>query len=288
MIINRFAACQVTGKIVPELRWYILAVDLLYAAFLGLIAGLIPVYLGIAPWGALRRAGVAVRTVLISFAIGVLLFLFVDVFNEAMSLGSSVGVVLGGTLVVSGLVIGLLGLAAFESIRIRSHHRQKGYHPEQVKPDKGSQPVQASISFAYLIALGIGLHNLGEGLAIGSAYAAGAIALTTLLIVGFALHNGTEGFGIVAPLGKANLRPRDPILMGLIAGGPTILGALIGAVFYSDALAALFFALAAGAILYVVIELVPIAYTREHRHLILIGVTIGIIAMYLTELLLSV
>jgi ZIP family zinc transporter len=265
-----------------------LAADLLYAAFLGLIAGLIPVYLGIAPFSAIRKTGVVLRTALISFAIGVLLFLFVDVFHEAMSLGGSVGDVMGGVLVVAGLVTGLLGLTVFESIRIRTRPRQRGYHPEPSNSEKGSAPVQASVSFAYLIALGIGLHNLGEGLAIGSAYAAGAVALSTLLIIGFALHNGTEGFGIVAPLGKAKVRLRDPILMGLIAGGPTIIGAILGAVFYSDALAALFFALAAGAILYVVIELVPIAYTREHRHLILVGVTIGIIVMYLTELLLSV
>lgn len=265
-----------------------MAVDLLYAAFLGLIAGLIPVYLGIAPLGALRKVGVVVRTIIISFAIGILLFLFVDVFNESMNLGASTGLVTGAILVVSGLGVGLLGLATFESIRTKSRHRQRGYHPEPASSGKNSSPIQAGVSFAYLIALGIGLHNLGEGLAIGSAYAAGAVSLSTLLIVGFALHNGTEGFGIVAPLGKTTVRMRDPVLMGLIAGGPTIIGAILGAVFYSDALAALFFALAAGAILYVVIELVPIAYTREHSHLILVGVTIGIIAMYLTELLLSV
>ncbi|WXG44349.1 MAG: ZIP family metal transporter [Promethearchaeati archaeon SRVP18_Atabeyarchaeia-1] len=265
-----------------------MSVDPFYAAFLGVVAGLIPVYLGIAPWRALRKTSEGVRTFLISFAIGVLLFLFVDVFHESEVLAESSGAMLGGALVVSGFVVGLLGLAVYESIRGRSHKHPRGYHPDVSQPDKDSKTPQASVSFAYLIALGIGLHNLGEGLAIGSSYAAGAVTLSYLLIIGFALHNGTEGFGIVAPIAKAEVRTRDPILIGLIAGGPTVLGAVLGALFYSDMLATLFFALAAGAILYVVIELIPIAYTREHKHLILVGVTIGMIVMYLTELLLSI
>jgi ZIP family zinc transporter len=170
-------------------------------------------------------------------------------------------------------------------LRDRRRAHVKGYHPERVDSGETKRSVQATMSLPYMVALGIGLHNLGEGLAIGSAFAAGEITLSYLLIVGFALHNGTEGFGIVASIPKDHTRIRDPIFMGLIAGSPTAIGSVIGAVFYSAALSVLFLGLAAGAILYVVVELIPVAYTREHRHLILVGITLGIAVMYLTELL---
>nr|MDO8132965.1 ZIP family metal transporter [Candidatus Njordarchaeum guaymaensis] len=264
-----------------------MAVDLAYAALLGVVSGLIPVYLGIAPWGAIKKSGVVARTVLISFAIGVLLFLFVDVFHEAQEGAELVGTGVGQGLLLAGFVTGLLGLAVYESLRGRRRAHVKGYHPERVESQGEKKSIRATVSFAYLIALGIGLHNLGEGLAIGSAYAAGQVTLSYLLIIGFALHNGTEGFGIIASIPKDHTRLRDPVLMGLIAGAPTALGSMIGAVLYSVALSVLFLALASGAILYVVVELIPVAYTREHRHLILVGITLGIVMMYLTDLLLS-
>lgn len=265
-----------------------MAVDLLYAALLGVVASLIPVYIGIAPINAIRRSGASTKIILISIAVGILLFLFADVFNQAASLAESVTSLLGAALLLAGLITGLLGLTLYESIRARGRRREKGYHVEVIEEEAEKRSAQSRISLAYLIALGIGLHNLGEGLAIGSAYAAGQISLSYLLIIGFALHNGTEGFGIVAPLPKGSLRIRDPILMGFIAGAPAVLGSFMGAAFYSVEIAVLFFALAAGAILYVVVELTPIVYTKEHRHLVLVGITIGIIAMYLTDLLLGV
>jgi ZIP family zinc transporter len=264
-----------------------MSVDLVYAAFLGIIAGVIPVYLGIAPWNAIKKSGVVARTILISFATGVLLFLFVEVFHDASEGAEIVGAGVGQTLLLAGLVTGLLGLAAYEMLRDRRRTHVKGYHPEKVGPQEAKKSVEATLSLPYMVALGIGLHNLGEGLAIGSAYAAGQITLSYLLIVGFALHNGTEGFGIVASIPEGHTRMRDPLLMGLIAGSPTAIGSMIGAVFYSAAIAVLFLGLAAGAILYVVVELIPVAYTREHRHLILVGITLGLVVMYLTELLLG-
>ncbi len=265
-----------------------MAVDLLYAAFLGVVASLIPVYIGIAPVNAIRRSGASTRIILISTAVGILLFLFADVFNQAASLAKSVTSVLGAALLLAGLITGLLGLTLYESIRARGRKHEKGYHVETIEEEAEKRSAQSRISLAYLIALGIGLHNLGEGLAIGSAYAAGQIPLSYLLIIGFALHNGTEGFGIVAPLPKGSLRIRDPILMGFVAGAPAVLGSVLGAAFYSTEIAVLFFALAAGAILYVVVELTPIVYTKEHRHLVLVGITLGIVAMYVTDLLLGV
>nr|MDO8098610.1 ZIP family metal transporter [Candidatus Njordarchaeota archaeon] len=264
-----------------------MSLDLMYAAFLGLVAGLIPVYLGIAPWSAIRKSGVVARSGLISFATGVLLFLFVEVFHDAAEGAAIVGAGAGQALLLAGLITGLLGLTAYEMLRDGRRTHAKGYHPERVNSKEAERSIRATISLPYMVALGIGLHNLGEGLAIGSAFAAGEITLSYLLVVGFALHNGTEGFGIVASIPKDHTRLRDPILMGLIAGSPTVIGSVIGAVFYSAALAVLFLGLAAGAILYVIVELIPVAYTREHRHLVLVGITLGIVIMYLTELLLG-
>jgi ZIP family zinc transporter len=262
-----------------------MGVDLVYAALLGVIASLIPVYLGIIPLGAIRKSGASTRIILISVALGILIFLFADVFHEAGSLAGSLDIASGTILVLSGLIVGLLGLTLYEAIRARGRRPHKGYHVEVVERNEEKATMKNRISLAYMISLGIGLHNLGEGLAIGSAYAAGQITLSYLLIVGFALHNGTEGFGIVAPLPKGTLRLRDPIFMGFLAGAPAVLGSVIGAAFYSVALAAFFFALAAGAIIYVVFELAPIVYTKEHRHLPLVGLTMGLVAMYLTQLL---
>ncbi len=249
---------------------------------------MIPVYIGVAPVRAIRNTSASTKIILISIAVGILLFLFADVFNQAGSLAESVGGGLGAVLLLAGLITGLLGLTLYESIRVRGQRHAKGYHVEVIDEEAEKQSVHSRISLAYLIALDIGLHNLGEGLAIGSAYAAGQISLSYILIIGFALHNGTEGFGIVAPLPKGFLRIRDPILMAFIAGAPVVLGSIMGAAFYSVEMAVLFFALAAGAILYVVVELTPIVYTKEHRHLVLVGITIGIVTMYMTDLLLGV
>jgi ZIP family zinc transporter len=136
---------------------------------------------------------------------------------------------------------------------------------------------------AYMIALGIGMHNLGEGLALGASYAAGAISLTTILVVGFAIHNATEGMGITGPISDFPLDMKDPFIMGFIAGFPTLLGSIIGSLAYSEQIGPLFFAAASGALLYVIIELLKISYSPKNTF---IGITVGIILMYFTGLLL--
>lgn len=128
------------------------------------------------------------------------------------------------------------------------------------------------------------MHNLGEGLALGAAYAAGQFALTTLLVVGFALHNGTEGIAISGPVSDIPVRARELVLMGFLAGFSTIIGSAIGASFYSDFAGALFFSIAAGALLYVVVELLRRAQSSRST---LAGLLIGILLMYFTDLLLS-
>ena len=142
---------------------------------------------------------------------------------------------------------------------------------------------------ATLIALGIGIHNLGEGLAIGTAYATGEIALGSFLVLGFLLHNTTEGLGIVAPLAKERPRFRDLLLLGALAGVPTVLGAWVGGFTYSPVWSTLFFAIGAGAIAQVVFELWRL-FARQGglaRPLNAAGLLTGLLVMYATGLLVT-
>src|SRR3989338_9696918 len=149
-----------------------------------------------------------------------------------------------------------------------------------------------SYLFSYLIALGIGLHNLGEGLAIGSAYAIGELSLGTLLVVGFMIHNVTEGLAIVAPVAKLftswKTYIKHLILLGLLAGGPTIIGAWIGGFAYSATLALLFLAIGMGAIFQVVYELIKYISKDSLDSLFnatnSAGFIIGILILYATGL----
>jgi zinc transporter ZupT len=143
-----------------------------------------------------------------------------------------------------------------------------------------------------MISIGIGLHNLGEGLAIGSAYAIGSLALGTFLVIGFAIHNTTEGLAIVAPLAKGDRPPvRRLLLLGLIAGAPAILGAVIGASVYNQEAATFLIGVGVGAIIQVIGQLVPSIRDRSgtalHPHSIA-GVLVGVLFMYATSLLISV
>jgi ZIP family zinc transporter len=144
---------------------------------------------------------------------------------------------------------------------------------------------------ALLIAVGIGLHNFAEGLAIGQSAAAGQIALATLLVIGFALHNATEGFGITAPLaGDIDLDglPRRPswgllLTLGLIGGGPTFLGTAVGHSFTSEPVSVLFLTLAAGSIIYVVCQLLGVAAKAKRSDLLGYGLVVGLLAGFLTD-----
>jgi ZIP family zinc transporter len=147
----------------------------------------------------------------------------------------------------------------------------------------------AARRLSLLIAVGIGLHNFGEGLAIGGSAASGAIGLATILVIGFALHNGTEGFGIVAPLAAENDRPSWGflLLMGLIGGGPTFVGTAVGRQFTSDAMSVIFLTLAAGSILYVVIQLLGVAHKNGKKNLIYWGVLLGLSAGFVTDMVVT-
>jgi len=251
--------------------------DLIYSIWLGLVAGVIPVYLGLIPLPLFRKLSASRRNLLISFSAGILLFLFADVTVEAAELAASASI--GPILYSIGLIFGLASPAVISYTK-----RRNAVHAES-SPVSETAKNGAKFLTAYTISMGIGLHNFGEGLALGSAYASSQFALTTVLVIGFALHNGTEGIGIAGPVSNIPLRIRQPLLLGFIAGFPTVLGSLVGSVAYSDLIGALFFSAAAGALLYVIVELLRISYSPKRTF---VGIVIGILLMYFTGLLVSV
>jgi zinc transporter ZupT len=160
---------------------------------------------------------------------------------------------------------------------------------------EGSRGGASPWRLAFLVALGIGLHNLGEGLAIGSAYAIGSLALGAALIVGFAIHNTTEGLAIVAPVAQGRRKPEANLKrlagLGLLAGAPAVLGAWIGASAFNPSLAAFMFGLGAGAIAQVIVQIAPSVRDSSGRllhPLAVAGLLAGIAVMFTTSLLISI
>jgi len=206
---------------------------------LGLYVGVIPVLLGLLWFPFLSRLKGKGYLFLLSLTIGLLLFLGFDTLAESILLTTKLPDAFNG--------VGLLVIGFFSAILILSAVSYKTEFHFAKKSDQYKAMV-----WAYLIALGIGLHNLGEGLAIGSAYALGEVALGATLVIGFMLHNVTEGIAIISPLTHGEGRIKrilgHLILMGLLAGAPTILGSLIGGFAYSPVYGVLFLAIGAGAI----------------------------------------
>jgi zinc transporter, ZIP family len=243
-------------------------------AMLGVYVGVIPVLLGLLWLPFMRSIDRKWVDFFLSLTIGLLVFLAVDALAEALELSGRVaGAFQGLSLVLVGLVGTPLAIAAL------------GQWRRDAK--KGLSPLYVSM----LIALAIGLHNLGEGLAIGAAYSTGAISLGTFLVLGFLLHNTTEGLGIVAPIANERTRVRDLALLGLLAGGPTIIGTWIGGFTYSPVLLTLFFAIGAGAIVQVVYEIWKLFARRTEGGLAAplnaVGLLAGLAIMYVTGLLVT-
>ncbi|MFE5039029.1 ZIP family metal transporter [Streptomyces sp. NPDC056683] len=257
-------------------------------ALLGAIAGF-TIYLGL-PLGRLRTPTPRLKAGLNAVAIGILIFLVWDVLTHAWepvdeALGKHIWgtVASGGSTLVAGLTIGLAGLVHYDGWIAR--RREAAARPAgpgaaasaELAPKTRSQ----AASLALMIATGIGLHNFAEGLAIGNSAAQGELSLALLLIIGFGLHNATEGFGIVAPLAAEGERPSwvSLLSLGLIGGGPTFLGTLVGQHLVNDTLSIAFLGLAAGSILYVVIELLAVARKTGLKTLttwcILLGLLLG-------------
>jgi zinc transporter ZupT len=246
-------------------------VDIVYAIMLGFVAGVIPVYLGLLPVPFFRRLSRPKRDLLISFSLGILLFLFVDVTAEAVKISEQT--MYSPILFAVGLVVGL-GVPLAVSLRRRKD--------DTFAMDKD---VSAKFFTAYVISVAIGLHNLGEGLAIGAAYASGQLGLTTVLVIGFIIHNGTEGMAISGPISETRIKTKELLLMGFLAGAPTILGSVFGSILYSNLVSAFFFSTAAGALLYVIMAIVK--GTTLSPKSAFTGVVIGILLMYFTDLLLA-
>ena len=245
-------------------------------ALIGLYVGILPVLLGMLFLPYLRTAHEGVVRFFLALTIGLLGFLAVDAFIEGQEIAAEGSGALGGVeLLFVGAAVSYLGLTAVD-------RWLKGRREGATSP----------FVLALLVAIGIGLHNLGEGLAIGTAYAIGELALGAFLIFGFALHNTTEGLAIVAPLAK-RVQTSVPrlALLGLIAGGPAILGALIGAAAPNADLAAFLLGLGVGAIVQVIVQIAPSIRDAAGRHLhpaSVGGILAGVAVMYFTGLLVSV
>jgi len=275
---------------------------------LGAVAGM-TILLGM-PIGRLKDPRPGLRTFLNAVAVGVLVFIFYDVLAHALdpisvaiapSAGrhvQDVAKALGFTaLLFGGLAIGLLGLVAVDrSIRRRRAIGVDGPGAtlaESARPATSARPHvfirSRSHEMALFIALGIGLHNFAEGLAIGQSAARGAIGFAVVLVVGFAVHNATEGFGITAPMAGDVDRPTWGFLLvvAVIAGGPTILGTAVGRFVTSEAVSVAFLALAAGSILYVVVQLIKVSARGGHAELFLVGILAGLIMGLVTDLIVT-
>jgi ZIP family zinc transporter len=243
-------------------------------ALLGLYAGVIPVFIGLLWLPFVRSIPQRWIDFFLSLTIGLLVFLGVDAAEEALETAAFVpGAYQGLALVVFGLLGTPLIIGALSEWRA------------------GVRGGRSPLWVAALIAFGIGLHNLGEGLAIGTSYATGEIALGTFLVIGFLLHNTTEGLGIVTPLAGERPKLGTLVLLGAVAGVPTVIGAWIGGFTYSPIWTTLFFAIGAGAIIVVVYELWRLFARRSPQGLLAplnaAGVLVGMLIMYATGLLVT-
>jgi ZIP family zinc transporter len=264
---------------------------------LGAIAGG-TIFLGL-PMGRVGHTSHAVKAGLTAFATGILLFLLWDVLSHSVDpVESAVSshdwsrVAELAPLAAGGLALGFMSLVYYD--------RWMGRKRATPLVGPGAAAVDEFTSrtwierltpgrrLALLIATGIGLHNFGEGLAIGQAAAADEVSLALVLIIGFALHNATEGFGIVGPMAGEPDRPTWGYLalLGLIGGGPTFVGTLVGQAWVSQALAVAFFGIAAGSILYVVIQLFEVCRRYTMPTVVAWWVLAGLVVGFATDFVL--
>lgn len=257
--------------------------SLVEVVLFGAVAGF-TIFIGL-PLAFLQRVQDSTKGLLNALSMGILFFIVIEVLHESWekvssSLYSSFigqGFVYSGILntvaMFGGIGLGLVGLSVYESSymsRIKE---------TQVSP----------LRIATMIALGIGAHNFSEGLAIGQSYASGAISLALVLVIGFGIHNATEGFGIIAPLvGEKNNPPVSFIgKVGLIGGGPTFLGTLVGSIFFSELSYVFFLSLAGGALIYVITIMYAAGRKQATNQLMMTGIFLGLLLGFLTDLIVS-
>jgi zinc transporter, ZIP family len=302
-------------------------IDYWQLLLLGAIAGF-TIFLGL-PLAVIQNLSLKKKGFLNAFAVGILIFLIIDVFGHAWeSMEESVNNAFTGKASLStaifslfamfgGLGIGLLGLTLYESKYMkRTVQSQKlssgGYkedgviapnieesgnpYPQYKQSQQHQQQKQQQLlqdvnayKLATMIAIGIGAHNFSEGLAIGQSYVSGAIALAVLLIIGFGAHNATEGFGIAGPLTGTNNKPtvRFLLLLGLIGGGPTFVGTIIGSLWASNIASILFLSIAGGALIYVSMMMYNSGRKYNTNGILMIGIFVGLFAGFITDLIIT-
>jgi zinc transporter, ZIP family len=295
---------------------------------LGSIAGF-TIFLGL-PVAALQHLSPKKKGFLNAFAIGILVFLIIDVFSHAWESASTaasdafagkapIGSALLDLLAMfGGLAIGLLGLVWYEGKYMKKPIKKQQRHTLSSSSSSSSlsaaddeitlagtnwmtgrgggehqqqhllQQEVTAYRLAMMIAIGIGAHNFSEGLAIGQSYVSGAIGLAILLIIGFGAHNATEGFGIAGPLTGLVKKPRIRflILAGLIGGGPTFIGTILGSLWNSSIAYILFLSLAGGALIYVSLLMYNSGRRQTTNNILMAGIFVGLCAGFLTDLML--
>jgi ZIP family zinc transporter len=265
---------------------------------LGAIAGS-TIFLGL-PIGRMQSVPIGVKAFMSSTATGILIFLLWDVLSAAVNpiqtalrAGRDGRFAWLSALLAAGFAIGLLSLALYDAwLKRRRNRALLGPGAASVAEFERERHLHTTLSsarwLAIFIAVGIGLHNFAEGLAIGQSAAANELSLAIALIVGFGLHNATEGFGIVAPLTGEKEPPSWKFLgvLGLIGGAPTFIGTVVGQAWVSQAVSIVFLALAAGSILFVVTELIPVCRRMASKELVLSGILLGLFLGFATDFVL--
>ena len=270
---------------------------------MGAVAGF-TIFLGL-PLALLQHLSPTKKGFLNAFALGILIFLIIEVIShaweaaedatvEAYAGEASIGdAVLSMVVLFGGIGIGLLGLVLYETrwmttknfpqILTLENIKQSDSHLHQLFHEA------SAYKLAMIIAIGIGVHNFSEGLAIGQSYVAGELGLAILLIVGFGAHNTTEGFGIAGPLAGLINKPkiRFLVLVGLIGGGPTFVGTLIGSWWISDLAYILFLSIAGGALIYVSMLMYNSGRKLTTNSVMMIGIFVGLFAGFITDLLIE-
>lgn len=267
-------------------------------ALLGAIAGF-TIFLGL-PVGRVRNLSMPMRAFLNAGAAGILVFLLIEVWEHgfepiehAVEDAEWATLVGKGSLFVALFGLGLIGLVYYDRRLARARAPERPIGPgaataESIRLSSRVHHLSEPKRLALLIAVGIGLHNFSEGLAIGQSAANDSIKLALLLVIGFGLHNATEGFGVVGPLCAESDRPSWGFLcaMGLIAGGPTFLGTIVGQAWVNETLEMAFLALAAGSILYVIVQLLNVGFRLAHKEMLVWGLFAGVVLGFGTELVL--
>jgi ZIP family zinc transporter len=267
---------------------------------LGAVSGF-TIFLGL-PLAILPHLSPRQKGFLNAFALGILIFLIIDVFSQSWESASNTakdafaGKASWGDAIFDfmaffgGLVIGLLSLALYES-KAMTNRFPDILSLENIK--KGDEYLHqlfhktSAYRLAMMIAIGIGAHNFSEGLAIGQSYVSGEIGLAILLIIGFGAHNTTEGFGIAGPLTGLIKRPSAKFLflLGIVGGGPTFIGTILGGLWISNLAFILFLSAAGGALIYVSLLMYKAGRKQTTNTVLMIGILIGLCAGFLTDLI---